>query len=283
MATLVQSVYGMADGNPITINSTTAGNLLVVFFLVYDGGDTIIVTSILGGSDTFHNCNARGTNSTDDASSSDIFYAITGGGTSSITVNASDESLPPDVQIQEYAPTSGMHFVFSNNGAGSINLSASGTTVTTPTISTSGSDSLIVACTTDNNTVIGSLPNGGVTFIYDTNAGDGEGIFYLLDEPQGTYAAKAQYPALQDPSASIASFAQVSNPPGEYYSEPDCRNYATFPNNAVDVNGTETYTVQRFDSRKAGAPIDSRKVGAPVPSGTYPQNNRTPGIFGPGE
>jgi hypothetical protein len=67
------------------------------------------------------------------------------------------------------------------------------------------------------------------------------------------------------------------------YSVPDDRNYGNFPNDAVDVNGTETYTVPSVDSRAAGAPVDSRAAGAPVASAAYPQNSRTPGLYGPGE
>ena len=67
------------------------------------------------------------------------------------------------------------------------------------------------------------------------------------------------------------------------YSVPDCRNYGNFPNHSVTVNGTVTYTVPSVDSRKAGAPVDSRTAGAPVACGTYPQNSRTPGTYGPGE
>jgi hypothetical protein len=66
------------------------------------------------------------------------------------------------------------------------------------------------------------------------------------------------------------------------YSIPDCRLYGNFPNFSVNVNGTLTYTVPSVDSRKAGAPVDSRTT-TPTASGTYPQNSRTPGTFGPGE
>jgi hypothetical protein len=52
------------------------------------------------------------------------------------------------------------------------------------------------------------------------------------------------------------------------YSVPDCRNYATFPNNTVTIQSTVFYTVNAHpshanpvDSRTAGAPIDSRNVG----------------------
>lgn len=72
-------------------------------------------------------------------------------------------------------------------------------------------------------------------------------------------------------------------PPSDPYSVPDCRNYATFPNNSIEVNATKTYTVPSVDSRVAGAPVDSRAAGAPVPSGTYPQNSRAPGLYGPNE
>jgi hypothetical protein len=92
-------------------------------------------------------------------------------------------------------------------------------------------------------------------------------------------------PATLTTDATVTHFAagSVTTSDPSPYSSPDCRNFATFPNTAVLVNGTETYTVQQFESRTAGAPVDSRTAGAPVPSGTYPQNSRTPGTFGPGE
>jgi len=68
-----------------------------------------------------------------------------------------------------------------------------------------------------------------------------------------------------------------------HYSVPDCRNYATFPNLFININGTLTYTVPSVDSRAAGAPVDSRTGGTPVACGMYPQNSRAPGVFGPGE
>jgi hypothetical protein len=66
------------------------------------------------------------------------------------------------------------------------------------------------------------------------------------------------------------------------YSVPDCRDYAQFPNTAVNVQGTLTYTgapgTNVTDCRKAGAPVDSRKAGAPVDSRVapnIPENSRT--------
>lgn len=85
-----------------------------------------------------------------------------------------------------------------------------------------------------------------------------------------------------DSTTASASFTITIAPTGAY-SVPDCRDYGNFPNDSVNVNGTLTYTVPSVDSRKAGAPVDSRAAGAPVACGTYPQNSRTPGTFGPGE
>lgn len=66
------------------------------------------------------------------------------------------------------------------------------------------------------------------------------------------------------------------------YSVPDCRNYGHFPNSSRNVNGTSIYDVQT-SSNSAVPGTDSRTAGAPVASGTYPQNSRTPGTYGPGE
>jgi hypothetical protein len=60
------------------------------------------------------------------------------------------------------------------------------------------------------------------------------------------------------------------------FSEPDDRNFNSFPNSAIDVQGTETYVVPAkpshapsVDSRAAGAPVDSRV------SADIPENSRT--------
>jgi hypothetical protein len=80
---------------------------------------------------------------------------------------------------------------------------------------------------------------------------------------------------------SVATFKQstvVVTP----YSVPDCR--TAKPNAATSrtVNATKIYDVQT-SSNPAIPPTDSRAAGAPVASGTYPQNSRTPGTFGPGQ
>jgi len=63
----------------------------------------------------------------------------------------------------------------------------------------------------------------------------------------------------------------------QYYSVPDCRDTNGWPNNSVNVQRTLQYTVQKHDSRKAGAPVDSRK-NKPVDSRVFPNipgNSRT--------
>jgi hypothetical protein len=77
------------------------------------------------------------------------------------------------------------------------------------------------------------------------------------------------------------------------YSEPDARSYGNFPNTGRSVNATITYDVPSsyslewwFDtlySRSQPLPEDSRAAGPPVACGTYPQNSRAPGTYGPGE
>ena len=76
----------------------------------------------------------------------------------------------------------------------------------------------------------------------------------------------------------IAAFTVSSG----IYSQSDCRNYGNFPNASRSVNGTLIYDVQT-SSNPAVPGTDSRKAGIPVASGTYPQNSRTPGTYGPGE
>jgi len=77
---------------------------------------------------------------------------------------------------------------------------------------------------------------------------------------------------------SVSLFTAGSMTTSLHYSEPDCRNFGQFPNTAVNVNGTLTYTTPTHPS--VTPPVDSR-VNKPVASGTYPQNSRTPGVYGP--
>ena len=77
---------------------------------------------------------------------------------------------------------------------------------------------------------------------------------------------------------AAGTISAAANP----YSVPDCRKAPFGPNASRNVNNTLIYDVQT-SSNHIIPPTDSRKAGAPVASGTYPQNSRTPGTFGPGE
>ena len=71
--------------------------------------------------------------------------------------------------------------------------------------------------------------------------------------------------------------------PPSYYSQPDCRNYAAFPNSSRNLYNTLIYDVQT-SSNSAVPGVDSRAAGAPVDSrANKPTNSRTPGTYGPGE
>jgi len=72
------------------------------------------------------------------------------------------------------------------------------------------------------------------------------------------------------------------SPTSPAYNVPDCRSYGNFPNSSRNVNNTLIYDVQT-SSNSAVPGTDSRTAGALVASGTYPQNSRTPGTYGPGE
>lgn len=86
-------------------------------------------------------------------------------------------------------------------------------------------------------------------------------------------------------NANITGVNFTATSMGNAYSVPDSRVVTTTtPNSSRTVNGTKIYDVPKVDSRAAGAPVDSRVApNIPVASGTYPQNSRTPGTFGPGE
>ena len=120
-----------------------------------------------------------------------------------------------------------------------------------------------------------------------TTTADGSGN-YSLGLANGTWTITPSLmgytfaPSSQNVTVSNANITGVNFTPTstDKYSVPDCRDYATFPNLSVDVNGTETYTVPAEPSH--ADPVDSR-TNVPEASGAYPQNSRTPGTYGPGE
>ncbi len=111
------------------------------------------------------------------------------------------------------------------------------------------------------------------------------GLFDGVATTLGTYQASVGLSAPVNWGEGISSFLTIDSvfpTPTLAYSVPDCRNYGNFPNVSRSVNGTLIYDVQTSDNASVPGK-DSRTAGAPVACGTYPQNSRTPGTFGPGE
>ena len=142
-----------------------------------------------------------------------------------------------------------------------------------------------------STTIGGNVGVSGATVSDGTNTttSDANGNFILSPE----YGTVTITPSLTGYSFSPGSSSEtVSGAPitgvnftasaaSGAYSRPDCR--VTKPNSATGetVNGTILYDSQT-SSNPAIPPTDSR-VSKPVACGTYPQNSRTPGTYGPGE
>ena len=131
-----------------------------------------------------------------------------------------------------------------------------------------------IAYTTDGTTPT-SDGNGNVT--HGTALANGGTVTVSSTQTLTAIAYQATYN-----DSAIEQGQYTINIAPSVYSVIDSRNFGAFPNNPVDINGTETYTglgtgvTNVTDCRKAGAPVDSRAAGAPVASGTsYPQNCRT--------
>lgn len=103
-------------------------------------------------------------------------------------------------------------------------------------------------------------------------------------------------PASDVNALQISRFSGGTTGTTAAYSVPDSRNYANFPNDSRDIQGTQIYDVPSvfslrywFDAlfnRTQPLPLDSRVAGETTDSrvaGIIPQNSRTPGTFGPGE
>lgn len=155
--------------------------------------------------------------------------------------------------------------------------------------------------------ISGNAGAAGATVSYSgTSSGsvtaDGSGNYTVSGLPPGTYTITPSLAGYTFVPINLSETSAGSNITGanfiatsssSNYSVPDARNYGNFPNLAVNVNGTLTYTVPSsyslrywFDTmfnRTQPLPEDSRTAGAPVACGTYPQNSRTPGTYGPGE
>ena len=146
-----------------------------------------------------------------------------------------------------------------------------------------------------NFKISGSLGIGGAgaTVNYTGNSSgsvtaDASGDYTISVPINGTYtitpalSGSIFHPASRIIVVSGSDVAGVDF--GLPWSSTDSRNFGIFPNSAVNIQGTLTYTVPSVDSR-VNIPIDSR---ASVPQNcrvapNIPQNSRTPGTFGPGE
>jgi hypothetical protein len=101
---------------------------------------------------------------------------------------------------------------------------------------------------------------------------------FSVELPAGTYAVTPKLKgSLFHPEFILVD---LSGDTEIKFSDPasvvDSRKYGNFPNDSVDIQGTLTYTVPIFYSRRAGAPIDCR-VKRPVDcrkSPNIPQNSR---------
>jgi hypothetical protein len=143
------------------------------------------------------------------------------------------------------------------------------------------------------SSVSGNAGVAGATVSYSgTSSGsvtaDGSGNYTISSLVNGPYTITPSLtgynfaPTSQNVTVSGSNITGINFGASNAYSVPDCR--VLKPNNATSrlLNGTLIFDVQT--SSNAAVPgTDSRAAGAPTASGTYPQNSRTPGTYGPGE
>ncbi len=215
--------------------------LVQVNNLTYTDGDTFtfaVVGSTLYG---FQNGNLLIT-------ATDTTYTSGGAALGAYIDNSS--GLPTDLQYSSFvagsASSGSTYSIGGNAGVGGATVAYSGTA--------SGS---VIADGSGNYTISG-LANGSYT-ITPSLAGY-------------TFSPVSRSETVSSSNITGANFTAASS---SAWSQPDCRNYGNFPNDAVNVQGTLQYTVPSVDSRKAGALVDSRK-NKPVDSRVNkPLNSRT--------
>lgn len=213
----------------------------------------------------------------------DIWRLSVTGSTLTVSRNGSVLLTQTDTNIPSGGvPGFGVEENTAGSGTATVSLFAAGANqAATPTFSpVAGSYSGPLVVTVSSSTPGGTIfyTTDGSTPTHSSSSVANGGTITL--NASATIKAFVSVSDFADSTASSASYI-VTAP--SHYSVPDCRDYGNFPNDAVNVNGTLTYTTPSVDSRKAGPPVDSRAAGAPVACGTYPQNSRTPGTYGPGE
>lgn len=210
--------------------------------------------------------------------------SVTADGSGNYTISGlanGSYTITPSLTGYTFSPTSASETVSGSNITG-VNFTATQVQVATPTFSP----------------VAGSYSSTQNVTISSTDSGlSGFAITYTTDGTTpvpGSHGTVYTTPVVVASSltikavASATSYANSNEADAAYtissataYSVPDCR--VTKPNSATGetINGTILYDSQT-SSNPAIPPTDSR-VSKPVACGTYPQNSRTPGTYGPGE
>jgi len=196
-------------------------------------------------------------------------------------------TITPSLTGYTFSPTSANETVNGSNITG-VNFTATQQTAVTPTFSpVAGTYS-----STQSVTISTTTPGASIFYTTDGSTPTTSSTPYTTPVSVATsLTLKALATASGFINSAIGSAAYViSGGGGTVYSVPDCRDSYCglvpvtnhYPNGSRTVNGTKIYDVETSNN-PAIPPTDSRATGAPVPSGTYPQNSRTPGTYGPGE
>jgi hypothetical protein len=260
-------------------SNNTAGNLLVC--QIGFGSSGTFSSLIDSAGNTW--VRIGGIHSLPDGNSTGLFYvASCKAGPNTVAVTLTGSVAINFLGISEYSPGTG--FVSSLDSA-FFSTDNSPTTPSIGPLSVMGSGELILGCVYVDNLSNTAVAGTGYTLRYGatttntviledilngTSSNQTAGIMGTTNNWQGWVAA------------FISSLVPIPPPPvTTVYSIPDCR--ITKPNSATSrtVNGTLIDDVQ-ISSNHVIPPVDSRTAGAPKASGTYPQNSRTPGTFGPG-
>ena len=206
------------------------------------------------------------------------------------TANQPTLSSPVGYQVRENETTGRYGLVLVDSNAAEPIGSYATTFASTGILNIAGLLALKPLITT--HSISGNAGIAGASVAYSgTSSGsttaDGSGNYTIAGLASGSYTITPSLAGYTFSPTSANETITSSNITGvnftatavvTVYSVPDCRDTSNWPNNSVTVQGTKQYTVQKFDSRKAGAPVDSRAAGAPVDSRkapNIPENSRT--------
>jgi hypothetical protein len=270
--------FGVTHALTYTSN-VTAGNLLIAFLANNIAGTLSVADSQLNSWAIAAGPVAGG-------------YAIGGlvlafaiaGSTGADTVTFSTTGAGFTTTIMQIAEFAGSATTAPQDGAG-VTATSGGTNTPTINITTGVANDLVIgAC----NPASGSTETGGSGWT-QLGGSASYGMIYQVVTSAATYSPNYS----QSNSGAwgmVAAAFKIKPNSAAHYSVPDCRiSYCglvptthLYPNGSRNVNGTLIYDVETSNN-PAIPPTDSRAAGAPTASGTYPQNSRTPGTYGPGE